>query len=422
MRIPTPLVLAVALCGCPVIMNGMVEDRVIADSEDPEGASAGECGDEADNDLDGLYDCDDPDCFASPACQECMSGVDCDDSGMPDTGGPDTGDTDLCEVEIRQTYPAADSVDFYHRDLVEFHLNKADETAVLSMQGVAGLSSRNDRNDVVTFAPNTPLNPSTSYTVRLDYCTGRAEMSFTTSDLGGSVPASVLEGKTYAFDSASGRMVEPEGVGAVLQEYLESGILVSPVEVSGGQVQMLSAAPTQDDSNQQDFCRSTRVSAADYSAAPFFEVGPVDLTFPMSGYEIDVEDHFFAGTFAPDGSYIGGITLAGILDTRPLVPLLFEGEDDPNAMCDFLVGFGVSCEACGGDPAETYCLSYRLIDGVAEEVGASLETVETPCTHAQCAETECDPSGAGCATPPGSKNNWWVLLAPLMLLPRRLRR
>jgi hypothetical protein len=364
-----------------------------------------------------VADSDDESSEDTGECPEWMPGVDCDDTGEPDTDA-----TDLCEVEIRETFPAADSVDVYHRGVVEFHLNKADETAVLSMQGVAGLSSRNDRADVVTFAPDAPLNPSTSYVVRLDYCTGTAELSFSTSELGGSVPASVLEGKAYAFDSASGRMVEPEGVGAVLQEYLESGILVSPVEVSGGQVQMLSAAPTQDDSNQQDFCRSTRVSAADYSAAPFFEVGPMDFAVPMSGYEIDVEDHFFAGTFAPDGSYIGGITLAGSVDTRPLVPLLFEGEDDPNAVCDLIASMGVSCEACGGDPAALYCLAYRLIDGVAQEVGTTLEAVETPCTHAQCAETDCDPSGAGCATPAGSKTGWWVALAPLMLLPRRLRR
>ncbi len=350
-------------------------------------------------------------------CPEWMPGVECED-----TGDTDTDYWDDCGVEIRETFPAADSVGFYHRGVVEFHLNKADDTAVLKIQGVAGLSSLNDRNDIVSFVPDAPLDPSTSYNVRLDYCTGRAEMSFATSELGGSVPASVLEGKTYSFDMASGRLVVPEGVGAFLQEYIESGILVSPVEVSGGEVQLLSAAPTQDDPNQQDFCRSTRTNAGSYSAAPFFEVGPVDLTLPMSGYEMDVQDHFFSGTFAPDGSSIGGVTLAGSMDTRPLVPLLFEGEDDPNAICDFLTGFGVTCEACDGDPVGSYCLPYRLVDGMAEEVATTLETVETPCTHAQCAETDCDPSGAGCATPPGSKNNWWVLLAPLMLLPRRLRR
>ncbi len=35
-----------------------------------EGDDAGECADGADNDLDGLFDCDDPDCGPAPDCQE----------------------------------------------------------------------------------------------------------------------------------------------------------------------------------------------------------------------------------------------------------------------------------------------------------------------------------------------------------------
>jgi cysteine-rich repeat protein len=36
---------------------------------DIEGDAPGECSDEADNDRDGLFDCDDPDCAGSPACK-----------------------------------------------------------------------------------------------------------------------------------------------------------------------------------------------------------------------------------------------------------------------------------------------------------------------------------------------------------------
>ena len=34
-----------------------------------EGSEPGQCEDGADNDDDGYYDCDDNDCFASPACR-----------------------------------------------------------------------------------------------------------------------------------------------------------------------------------------------------------------------------------------------------------------------------------------------------------------------------------------------------------------
>ncbi len=45
-----------------------------------EGSQPGQCSDAADNDLDGLFDCNDPDCFGSPDCQ----GADDDDSAGDD--------------------------------------------------------------------------------------------------------------------------------------------------------------------------------------------------------------------------------------------------------------------------------------------------------------------------------------------------
>ena len=35
-----------------------------------EGDDVGECSDRADNDADGLYDCNDPDCAGSPDCED----------------------------------------------------------------------------------------------------------------------------------------------------------------------------------------------------------------------------------------------------------------------------------------------------------------------------------------------------------------
>ena len=63
------------LIGCPS-----------APEEDPvkiEGDDAGECSDEADNDNDGLFDCDDEGCKGSPACKE-----------EPATEGSGDGNTD----------------------------------------------------------------------------------------------------------------------------------------------------------------------------------------------------------------------------------------------------------------------------------------------------------------------------------------
>ncbi len=54
-----------------------------------EGDQAGECTDGADNDRDGLYDCDDPDCAGSPDCQDGGSGG--EGSGGEGSGGEGSG-------------------------------------------------------------------------------------------------------------------------------------------------------------------------------------------------------------------------------------------------------------------------------------------------------------------------------------------
>ena len=54
--------------------------------QDLEGDDAGECSDEADNDSDGLFDCDDSDCFGAPPCQGN------DDDATDDDDGPDDDD------------------------------------------------------------------------------------------------------------------------------------------------------------------------------------------------------------------------------------------------------------------------------------------------------------------------------------------
>jgi len=83
-------VILVALWGCG---GGGGEDR----DQRIEGTQVGDCVDAADNDRDGLYDCDDPDCAASPDCAT----VTTVDPSIPDTGTPPihTGDTATPLVE-----------------------------------------------------------------------------------------------------------------------------------------------------------------------------------------------------------------------------------------------------------------------------------------------------------------------------------
>ena len=75
MRSLLGLMVAISLvAGCGDSSKSGDDNPVDADwdgtSAPIEGDEAGECSDEADNDGDGLFDCNDPDCFGSPACRE----------------------------------------------------------------------------------------------------------------------------------------------------------------------------------------------------------------------------------------------------------------------------------------------------------------------------------------------------------------
>ncbi len=74
-RIRQPWIVALAL-----VLGGCSSD---GDGAGYEGDLPGECSDGADNDRDGLYDCADPDCAASPAC----SGADADADAPDDAAG-----------------------------------------------------------------------------------------------------------------------------------------------------------------------------------------------------------------------------------------------------------------------------------------------------------------------------------------------
>ncbi len=69
---------------------------------DPEGTSPWHCDDGLDNDEDGLWDCDDPDCGDSSYCNEaaedgsCSDGEDNDGDGLSDCDDPDCAETEDC--------------------------------------------------------------------------------------------------------------------------------------------------------------------------------------------------------------------------------------------------------------------------------------------------------------------------------------
>jgi len=178
-------------------------------------------------------------------------------------------------------------------------------------------------------------------------------------------------------------------VGAVLQEYLEFQILLSPSEIIGSDITVMAALADEEDGTHQAWCDPSIPFPAGTLDGSYMQIGPQSTTIAVADYEITIDGLLISGTFASDGSYFGGGVLAGEVDTRPLVPLLFEGEEDPNAICSFLTGFGVSCKDCEGDSSVPYCLEIMAIDLLAEAVdGASpIEEITLEDCHESCDDT-----------------------------------
>jgi len=304
-----------------------------------------------------------------------------------------------CEVEIDSTVPASGAVDAYYRAPIEFSLSDADPTATITTD-IPGSQTTSADGKTVIWTPTDALAPSTAYTVTLDYCGGNADLAFTTSALGTAIPdTSSLVGATYTIDLATARIVEPAGIGSVLTSQLQQSILVGVESVDASNIQMIGAIAAAG-TTTQDYCTPTiPFPSADFTTAPFFTIGPRTTSLSVAGYNVEIQDLEITGTFAADGSYFGGGTLSGTIDTRPLAPLLDDSGNE-GAICDLAVNFGAACEACPSDGG-MFCLTLVADQITADAVsgGPLVEVDGSDCTGC---ETGPPADDATCATDTGA--------------------
>ncbi len=305
-----------------------------------------------------------------------------------------------CGVEISSTAPAAGNSNFYYRGDIRVTLTDADSTAEISVDGVTGTSALAEDNKSLSFTPDAPLDPSTAYTFTVDYCGGSAPVDFTTSSLGTAIDdPSSLTGSVFALDLQADdvEIVIPAGVGSVLESYLEIALLLEVESADASTLQIFAALGSDSDGEVQEFCDPTLpFPDADFTGAPYFQLGPQTTTISAAGLDVEIRDLFISGTFAADGSYWGGGVLQGSVDTRPLVPLLEdcdfnestpETDDDceDGAICELVEGFGVACEDCG-DGTE-FCLEIKAIGLGGDSVSTDLDVVALGDCHEQCEDT-----------------------------------
>jgi hypothetical protein len=326
--------------------------------------------------------------------------VGCKDKGGDTGPGGDVG----CGVEVETTFPADQTPNAYYRSAIEWQLSDADATAVASLTdssgaAVAGTSTVDPDTDVVYFTPSEALASGATYTASLSFCAGNPSISFTTSELGGAVDEASLVGMAYEVNLNDARFIEPAGVADLLLSQLENSIIIGVDAVTpGSSIQMIGAI-SGDGVSTQDYCTPTiDFPEASFTESPYFSIGPKDTDLTVAGVTLTISQLVLNGTFAPDGSYIGGAELSGELDARVLAPVLGDliEESDPDYVCDLVAGFGVSCEACSSD-GELYCISVLADSITATQQTESVQEVAEEDCHPECAASyknkECDTSG-----------------------------
>jgi hypothetical protein len=156
-------------------------------------------------------------------------------------------------------------------------------------------------------------------------------------------------GKTYVFDLTTAEYEQPPGLGALLAMYVSAQVLLGVTAADATTIDLLGGQGVFDDFGilTQDMTVPTYdFDSADFTSAPYFTVSAsvvhivVDDTYTL--YDFAAE-----GTFAPDGTSIGGATLSMLVDTSNLGEAMnLPDGADPMAVCDYPRAAGIPCETC----------------------------------------------------------------------------
>lgn len=287
-----------------------------------------------------------------------------DDTGPDDTGNTDTVDTSVpCETVLLDASPNDEETDWYYRDSLSLTFSDDAAGATIQLYDAAGTElptsiSWSDGNFQAEVAPDEPLAGSTTYTLHIEVCEYTGDLTFTTSVYGSPLAeaAAGLVDHTYVLDLSQADINQPEGLGYLLASYLTEPLLIGVVEADEASIELVGAQGWKkaDGTYRQAGDQVWLFPAADFTSNPFFQASTELITIDYGDSSIPIESFYLEGTFAPDGSAIGGGLASGWGDTREMGPLLELG-DDPDAVCGLLTAMGMDvCEPCSD--GEPYCL------------------------------------------------------------------
>ena len=300
--------------------------------------------------------------------------------GCNGKGDDSTGDT--CSARLYDTFPDDGATDMCFRSDVDFRLEGDDENGVIKLvdssgADVPGTTNPKSAGTLLSFHPDAPLAPNTAYTATLTYCgEGSPEtFSFTTDAYGEplAVDPTKLVGNIYAVDLKNdSRFYQPPGVANVLQPMLDRIIWLEVLDASTTGITLRLAVAADKSDSVQDMCIPTVDFDNGTLDGPTFEVGPNDIEIPIGDVLVELQGVVASGTFSADGLTFGCGGFTGLLDTRPVVPLM--GGDYDAFVCETVGAYGAQCIAC--DDGEPLCLQLVVDQAVTKPPAKGVKIVE----------------------------------------------
>ncbi|MFK7927723.1 MAG: hypothetical protein AB8H79_06025 [Myxococcota bacterium] len=233
-----------------------------------------------------------------------------------------------------------------------------------------------------------PLIPGQTYALESRYvCQDQPVVrryEWTVGEVGSPVQPDVWSGQTYVLDLSDrtfNRWVQPRrnDFGAFISRFVGPKLRLRTVAVNGDV--SLTLAVQDVETAEQHLCAEAvqETDTVHQTQNPAFQVGPVDfaLRTPVSDVRVDVFDVKVKGSFSPDGTYLGGVSLQMLLDVGPLGDMF--GDSQP--VCASLAsaterdcvpcprGGSLTCFALEVDNVRAQALeSEVLVDVCADEV------------------------------------------------------
>lgn len=310
-----------------------------------------------------------------------------DEGGGGDEGGESGGDAggDTCTAELLESTPYDGEAGFYYRSPIILTFDsQADQEAeiqvLVSGGGEIPTAVSWDEGGINAYVAPDGLTGDASYEIQIVQCEETTLIAFSTDEYGKPMTASTdeLVGNTYLFDMGGAEYVKPAGLGPLIGNYLTEPMLFGVSAATESEISIVGAQGGVNDTSGEIYqvtdLPTWDFGTADFSDSPFFRATADEVGIDYEDVTVNIYSFEIEGTFAADGSSIGGGIGKGLADTRYLGEIIGLGTGWYE-VCDFVASAGLECEEC--PDGEITCMTLEahfddadLVEGLTIEASS----------------------------------------------------